>query len=186
MGKNFMIAILTGIGLMYVVLVLLFGSFSHPLTIILALPLSFGGAFIGLILCGMSMSMPAFIGLIMLVGIAAKNSILLVEYAMVAIKGGMKREDALVEASRKRARPIVMTTIAMGAGMIPVAIGIDSFRQPMAVAVIGGLITSTLLSLLYVPVVYVLIDKMSNFFIKIFAPMFRAQGKDTPETKPAE
>lgn len=186
MGKNFMIAILTGIGLMYVVLVLLFGSFSHPLTIILALPLSFGGAFIGLILCGMSMSMPAFIGLIMLVGIAAKNSILLVEYAMVAIKGGMKREDALVEASRKRARPIVMTTIAMGAGMIPVAIGIDSFRQPMAVAVIGGLITSTLLSLLYVPVVYVLIDKMSNFFIKLFAPMFRAQGKDEPETRPAE
>ncbi|MBP2160682.1 MULTISPECIES: efflux RND transporter permease subunit [Asticcacaulis] len=186
MGKNFVVAILTGIGLMYVVLVLLFGSFSHPLTIILALPLSFGGAFIGLILCGMSMSMPAFIGLIMLVGIAAKNSILLVEYAMVAIKGGMKREDALIEASRKRARPIIMTTVAMGAGMIPVAVGIDSFRQPMAVAVIGGLITSTLLSLLYVPVVYVLIDKVSNFFIKLFAPLFRAQGKDQPETKPAE
>ncbi len=186
MGKNFVVAILTGIGLMYVVLVLLFGSFSHPLTIILALPLSFGGAFIGLILCGMSMSMPAFIGLIMLVGIAAKNSILLVEYAMVAIKGGMKREDALVEASRKRARPIVMTTIAMGVGMIPVAVGIDSFRQPMAVAVIGGLITSTLLSLLYVPVVYVLIDKVSNFFGKLISPLFRAQGKDEPETKPAE
>jgi hydrophobic/amphiphilic exporter-1 (mainly G- bacteria), HAE1 family len=186
MGKNFMIAILTGVGLMYVVLVLLFGSFSHPLTIILALPLSFGGAFIGLILCGMSMSMPAFIGLIMLVGIAAKNSILLVEYAMVAIKGGMKREEALIEASRKRARPIVMTTIAMGVGMVPVAVGIDSFRQPMAVAVIGGLITSTLLSLLVVPVIYVLIDKVSNFFGKLISPLFHAQGKDEVETKPAE
>jgi HAE1 family hydrophobic/amphiphilic exporter-1 len=178
MGQNFMVAILTGIGLMYVVLVLLFGSFSHPLTIILALPLCIGGAFIALTACHMSLSMPAFIGLIMLVGIAAKNSILLVEYAMVSIKGGMTRHEALLESARKRARPIVMTTVAMGAGMIPVAVGNDSFRQPMAVAVIGGLITSTLLSLLFVPVAYVLIDKLSNFIVKPFSKMLQAEGKE--------
>ncbi len=180
MIPNFMIAILTGIGLMYVVLVLLFGSFSHPLTILLALPLCYGGAFIALIACHMSISMPSLIGLIMLTGIAAKNSILLVEYAMVSIKGGMERTAALVEAARKRARPIVMTTVAMGAGMLPVAVGNDSFRQPMAVAVIGGLITSTLLSLLIVPVIYVLIDKMSNFFGKMISPALRAEREERP------
>ncbi len=184
MIPNFIIAILTGIGLMYIVLVLLFGSFSHPITILMALPVSFGGAFIALIACRMSLSMPSLIGLIMLTGIAAKNSILLVEYALVAIKGGMSRAKALEEAASKRARPIVMTTVAMGAGMIPVAIGNDSFRQPMAVAVIGGLITSTLLSLLFIPVMYTLIDQVSNFFGKMISPAFQAQGKDEAEGEP--
>lgn len=186
MIPNFIIAILTGIALMYVVLVLLFGSFWHPLTILWALPLCFGGAFIALIACRMSMSMPSLIGLIMLTGIAAKNSILLVEYAMVAMKAGMPRFEALIEATHKRARPIVMTTVAMGAGMMPVTISDDSFRQPMAVAVVGGLITSTLLSLLFVPVAYVLIDKLSNFWGKIFSPMFAAQGKEDEDITPAE
>ena len=186
MVPNFIAAILTGIALMYVVLVLLFGSFSHPFTILLALPLCFGGAFIGLILAQMSMSMPTYIGLIMLVGIAAKNSILLVEYAMVAIKEGMGRTEALFEAAKKRARPIVMTTVAMGAGMIPVAIGNDAFRQPMAVTVIGGLITSTLLSLVFVPATYTIIDEISHFFGKMISPMFHAQGKDEPEETTAE
>jgi multidrug efflux pump subunit AcrB len=186
MVPNFIAAILTGIALMYVVLVLLFGSFSHPFTILLALPLCFGGAFIGLILAQMSMSMPTYIGLIMLVGIAAKNSILLVEYAMVAIKGGMERTEALFEAAKKRARPIVMTTVAMGAGMIPVAVGNDAFRQPMAVTVIGGLITSTLLSLVFVPATYTIIDEISHFFGKMISPMFHAQGKDEPEETTAE
>ncbi|HTN40448.1 MAG TPA: efflux RND transporter permease subunit [Asticcacaulis sp.] len=179
MVPNFIIAILTGILLMYVVLVLLFGSFSHPITILLALPLCFGGAFIALIMCRMSMSMPSLIGLIMLTGIAAKNSILLVEYAMMAMKDGMSRAEALIESAHKRARPIVMTTVAMGAGMLPVAVGSDSFRQPMAVAVIGGLITSTLLSLLFVPVAYELVDKMSNFFGKFIN--IKAEGKDEAE-----
>jgi multidrug efflux pump subunit AcrB len=186
MVPNFIAAILTGIALMYVVLVLLFGSFSHPFTILLALPLCFGGAFIGLILAQMSMSMPTYIGLIMLVGIAAKNSILLVEYAMVAIKGGMERTEALFEAAKKRARPIVMTTVAMGAGMIPVAVGNDAFRQPMAVTVIGGLITSTLLSLVFVPATYTIIDEISHFFGKMISPFFHAQGKDEPEETTAE
>ena len=179
MIPNFIIAILTGVMLMYVVLVLLFGSFSHPVTILLALPLCFGGAFIALIACRMSMSMPSLIGLIMLTGIAAKNSILLVEYAMMSMKQGMSRAEALIESAHKRARPIVMTTVAMGAGMLPVAVGSDSFRQPMAIAVIGGLITSTLLSLLFVPVAYELVDKASNFFGKFIN--IKAEGKDDPE-----
>ena len=183
MGINMALSLATGVLLMYVVLVLLFGSFSHPLTIILALPLCYGGAFIALILCHMAVSMPSLIGLIMLTGIAAKNSILLVEYAMVAMKDGMARHEALIESAKKRARPIIMTTVAMGAGMIPVAIGHNSFRQPMAVAVIGGLITSTLLSLLFVPVAYVLVDKMSNFFGKFISPMFEAQGKDEDDER---
>jgi HAE1 family hydrophobic/amphiphilic exporter-1 len=180
MVPNFIIAIATGIGLMYVVLVLLFGSFSHPFTVLMALPVSYGGAFVGLIMFHMSISMPSLIGLIMLTGIAAKNSILLVEYAMVAMKSGMTRLDALMQAARKRARPIVMTTVAMGAGMIPVAVGNDSFRQPMAIAVIGGLITSTLLSLLFIPVMYTIVDQISNFFGKMIAPAFHAQGKEEP------
>jgi len=178
MVPNFIIAILTGIGLMYIVLVLLFGSFSHPMTIMMALPLCYGGAFIGLIACGMSLSMPSYIGLIMLTGIAAKNSILLVEYAMVEMKSGVPRVEALMDAARKRARPIIMTTVAMGAGMIPVAIGNDSFRQPMAVAVIGGLITSTLLSLLFIPVMYTIVDQVSQVFGKWISPAFHAQGKE--------
>ena len=186
MVPNFIAAILTGIALMYVVLVLLFGSFSHPITILLALPLCFGGAFIALILCRMSLSMPTYIGLIMLVGIAAKNSILLVEYAMVSMKEGLPRTEALMEAARKRARPIIMTTVAMGAGMIPVALGNDAFRQPMAVTVIGGLITSTLLSLLFVPASYTVIDQISHFFGKMISPLFHAQGKDDPEEAPEE
>ena len=184
MVPNFIIAILTGIGLMYVVLVLLFGSISHPFTILMALPVSFGGAFIALIMCHMTISMPSLIGLIMLTGIAAKNSILLVEYAMVSIKSGMTRTEALMQAARKRARPIVMTTVAMGAGMIPVALGDDSFRQPMAVAVIGGLITSTLLSLLFVPAMYTIIDQISHFFGGMISPFFHAQGKEEPQPKP--
>lgn len=178
MVPNFIIAILTGIGLMYIVLVLLFGSFSHPLTVMMALPLCYGGAIIALLMCHMSLSMPSYIGLIMLTGIAAKNSILLVEYAMVSMKQGASRIEALMDAARKRARPIVMTTVAMGAGMIPVAIGHDSFRQPMAVAVIGGLITSTLLSLLFIPVMYTIIDQISHLFGKAISPRFQAQGKE--------
>jgi len=184
MVPNFFAAIGTGVGLMFMVLVLLFGSFMRPLVIILSLPLCYGGAFVALILCHMTISMPSLIGLIMLTGIAAKNAILLVEYAMVAQKGGMPRFDALIESARKRARPIVMTTVAMGAGMLPVAIGNDSFRQPMAVAVIGGLITSTLLSLLFVPVLYTIFDRFSNWLGKIFH--IEAQGKDEAEPHNAE
>ncbi|WKL57091.1 efflux RND transporter permease subunit [Asticcacaulis sp. ZE23SCel15] len=181
MATGFMIAISTGIMLMYVVLVLLFKSFTHPVTILTALPLSFGGAFFLLLVTGKSMSMPALIGLIMLTGIAAKNSILLVEYAIEAIKHGMTRHDGLMDAAHKRARPILMTTVAMGAGMLPIAVGWGAdvaFRSPMAIAVIGGLITSTLLSLLFVPVAYTFIDDISQFFGRHTKKYFTAEGKE--------
>lgn len=165
---SFGLAMLTGVLCIYIVLVLLFKDFLHPVTILCALPLSLGGAFVGLLIAQKSFSMPSLIGLIMLMGIATKNSILLVEYAIVARRDhGMSRFDALLDACHKRARPIIMTTIAMGAGMLPIAIGFGaadpSFRSPMSIAVIGGLITSTVLSLLVVPVVFTYLDDLEHF-----------------------
>lgn len=159
---SFGLAMLTGVMCVYIVLVLLFKDFLQPVTILAALPLSMGGAFVALLLTHSSFSMPSLIGLLVLMGIVTKNSILLVEYAIVARRDhGMSRINALMDACHKRARPIVMTTIAMGAGMLPLAMGFGSdpsFRAPMATAVIGGLITSTLLSLLVVPVVFTYVD----------------------------
>jgi multidrug efflux pump subunit AcrB len=163
MATGFALAMLTGILCIYIVLVMLFKAFLHPITILAALPLSFGGAFFGLLVTGKMLSMPSFIGLLMLMGVATKNSILLVDYAIEARrKYGMSRLDALLDACHKRARPIVMTSIAMGAGMLPIALGWGaadtSFRAPMAVAVIGGLVTSTVLSLLVIPPVFTMVD----------------------------
>jgi multidrug efflux pump subunit AcrB len=165
---SFGLAMLTGVLCIYIVLVLLFKDFLHPVTILSALPLSLGGAFVGLLLAQKSFSMPSLIGLIMLMGIATKNSILLVEYAIVARRDhGLGRFEALLDACHKRARPIIMTTIAMVAGMVPIAVGWGaadpSFRSPMAVAVIGGLFTSTVLSLLVVPVVFEYVDDTEHW-----------------------
>ena len=159
-------ALLAGIFLIYGVMVLLFGSFFKPITILSALPLSLGGAFLALLVGGMGLFLPSLIGFLMLMGLAAKNSILLVEYAIEREREGMSQHDALIEACRERARPIVMTTVAMAAGMLPTAFALEKgaeFRQPMAVAVIGGLITSTLLSLVLVPVVYRFVDDFENW-----------------------
>jgi HAE1 family hydrophobic/amphiphilic exporter-1 len=178
MGLGFAMALFTGVLLMYGVLVLLFRSFTHPITIQAALPLAIGGAFALLLITGRNLSMPALIGIMMLMGIAAKNSILLVEYALEAMKDGMPRYEALLEAAHKRARPIVMTTVAMGVGMLPVAMGLGAdaeFRSPMAVAVIGGLISSTLLSLLYVPVVFTMVDDIRGWTMKRVSTRFAAQ-----------
>lgn len=162
--SSFGLAMFTGVLCIYMVLVLLFKDFLQPVTILAALPLSIGGALLGLLLTRNALSMPSLIGLLMLMGIAVKNSILLVEYAVVARhKQGMSRIDALVDACRKRAKPIIMTTIAMGVGMLPLALGMGadpSFRSPMAIAVIGGLITSTLLSLLVIPAVFTYVDDL--------------------------
>ncbi|QTD45195.1 efflux RND transporter permease subunit [Ottowia testudinis] len=171
MGELFLgfgLAMLTGILCIYLVLVLLFHHVLHPITILAALPLSLGGAFVGLLLAGKSLSMPSLIGLIMLMGVATKNSILLVEYAILARREhGLNRFEALMDACHKRARPIIMTTLAMGAGMLPIAIGWGgsdpSFRSPMAVAVIGGLITSTFLSLLVIPAVFTYVDDVAEW-----------------------
>ncbi|RLZ07721.1 efflux RND transporter permease subunit [Acinetobacter sp. 2JN-4] len=164
--SSFGLAMLTGVLCIYVVLVLLFKDFLQPITILVALPLSLGGAFVLLLLAKSSFSMPSLIGLIMLMGIASKNSILLVDYAIIARnEKGYSRFNALLDACHKRARPIIMTTLAMGAGMLPIALGIGtdpSFRSPMAISVIGGLITSTFLSLLVIPVVYTFIDDINR------------------------
>lgn len=175
---GFGIAMVTGILAIYVVLVLLFKDFLQPLTILAALPLSLGGAFVGLLVAGQSFSLSSLIGLIMLMGIATKNSILLVEYAIESRRGhpnaegqptteAKSRVDALVDAGHKRARPVIMTTLAMGAGMLPIALGFGdadpTFRSPMAVAVIGGLITSTVLSLLVIPAVYTIVDDLASW-----------------------
>ncbi|MQZ29840.1 efflux RND transporter permease subunit [Acinetobacter haemolyticus] len=166
--SSFGLAMLTGVLCIYVVLVLLFKDFLQPITILVALPLSLGGAFVLLLLAQSSFSMPSLIGLIMLMGIASKNSILLVDYAIIARnEKGYSRFNALLDACHKRARPIIMTTLAMGAGMLPIALGIGtdpSFRSPMAISVIGGLITSTFLSLLVIPVVYTFIDDIHQKF----------------------
>jgi len=179
---GFATAMVAGILAIYVVLVLLFKDFFQPITILVALPLSLGGAFVGLLLAGQAFSMSSLIGLIMLMGIATKNSILLVDYAIESRRGHVSpdgttivrpfsRTEAVLDACHKRSRPVIMTTLAMGAGMLPVAMGFGSadpsFRSPMAVAVIGGLITSTVLSLLVIPVVYTLIDDLEKGIRKL-------------------
>jgi multidrug efflux pump subunit AcrB len=160
--ESFGLAMATGVLCIYIVLVLLFKDFVQPVTILAALVLSVPGAFLALFVTGKAISMSSMIGLIMLMGIATKNSILLVDYVILARRDhGLDRWNALLDACRKRARPIVMTTIAMGAGMLPIAIGLGtdpSFRAPMAIVVIGGLITSTFLSLLVIPVVFTFVD----------------------------
>jgi multidrug efflux pump subunit AcrB len=167
---GFGIAMLTGVMCIYIVLVLLFRDFVQPATILVSLVLSIPGAFLALFLTRTSLSMPSMIGLIMLMGIATKNSILLIDYVILARRDhGLNRWEALLDACRKRARPIVMTTIAMGAGMMPIAIGLGtdpSFRAPMAIVVIGGLITSTFLSLLVIPVVFTYVDDAHQWFMR--------------------
>ncbi len=167
-------AMATGILCVFCVLVLLFKDFCQPITILSALPLSIGGAVVALLLTGGQLGLPALIGIVMLMGIVTKNSILLVEYTIVSMRDrGLSRHDAIIDACHKRARPIVMTTIAMIAGMLPIAFGLggdSSFRQPMAIAVVGGLITSTALSLLVVPVTFTYVHrlevKIKNLFRK--------------------
>ena len=172
--SGFVIAMSVGVVCILGVLILLFGRILQPFTILMALPLSIGGAFVGLVITNSSLSMPSMIGFIMLMGIATKNSILLVDYALIAQRRGLARFEAIVDSCRKRARPIIMTTIAMGAGMLPLVFGWGdadpTFRRPMAAAVLGGLVTSTLLSLVVIPVVYTLMDDLSGWFGKWLKP----------------
>jgi len=163
---GFAIAILSAIGLVYSVMVLLFRSFFKPFVILSALPTAIGGAFLALLLTDQPLSIPSLTGFLMLMGLAAKNSILLVEYAIERERAGAGQRAALIEACRERARPIVMTTLAMAAGMLPTALTLgkgSEFRQPMAVAVIGGLMTSTVLSLVLIPVVYEFVDDFERW-----------------------
>jgi len=165
---GFVIALLTGIFCVYAVLVLLFKDWLQPITILSAVPLSVGGAFIALLLAGSELSLPAMIGLVMLLGIVTKNSILLVDFAIMALQEPhTSKHSAILDACSKRVRPVLMTSVAMIAGMLPLAFGFGgdaSFRQPMAIAVIGGLVTSTALSLLVVPVVF---SYMTGFELRL-------------------
>ncbi|MFK0277724.1 efflux RND transporter permease subunit [Ensifer sp. NPDC090286] len=165
MFRNFALALLAGILMVVAVLILLFKDFLQPVTILVALPLSIGGAALALILFGAALDLSSMIGILMLMGIVCKNSILLVDYAIECRNEGADRRTALLTAGVTRARPIIMTTIAMVAGMVPAVIGVGAgatFRAPMAVAVIGGLITSTMLSLVFVPVMFTVMDDINT------------------------
>jgi HAE1 family hydrophobic/amphiphilic exporter-1 len=169
--NNFLLALVAGILMVFAVLVLLFARVFQPITILSALPLSLGGAVIALMLTGKPFSLPVVIGFLMLMGIVGKNSILLVDFAIEEIRAGKSRSEALLEAGHKRARPIIMTTVAMVAGMLPVAFSLanSGFRSSMGIAVIGGLITSTALTLLVVPAVFTLVDDVERWLAPRFA-----------------
>jgi HAE1 family hydrophobic/amphiphilic exporter-1 len=143
--------------LMYLVLVIQFGSFLDPLAILLSLPLSLIGVMLALLVTGSTLNLMSMIGVILLMGIVAKNAILLIDFAKWSEESGMDRREALIEAGRVRLRPILMTTFALIAGMVPVALGLGEgadFRAPLGRAVIGGVLTSTLLTLLVIPTIY--------------------------------
>ncbi|MEK7216905.1 MAG: efflux RND transporter permease subunit, partial [Chloroflexota bacterium] len=163
-------ALLLAIVFVYMVLASQFGSFLHPFTIMLSLPLAFGGAFMGLLVFRKPLDVMGMIGIIMLMGLVTKNAILLIDFVLQARRSGMPRHDAVLQAGVTRLRPILMTTLAMIAGMLPVALGItgpgSGWRSPMAITVVGGLITSTLLTLVVVPVVYTLLDDIQQFVVR--------------------
>ncbi|WP_375311590.1 efflux RND transporter permease subunit [Bradyrhizobium sp. A5] len=163
LSSGFATAITAGLMMVYAVLVLLFGTFLQPITILFSLPLSIGGAIAALLVTGKQLTTPVWIGILMLMGIVTKNAIMLVEFAIEAIHAGKPRDEAMIDAGMKRARPIVMTTIAMAAGMMPSALAVGAggeFRSPMALAVIGGLIFSTILSLVFVPAMFMVMDDL--------------------------
>jgi len=177
----------------YMVLVLLFGDFLHPLTIMVALPFSLGGAFFALLITHKELGLYALIGIVLLMGLVSKNSILLVDYALLNQKEGKSTYRAVLDSGVARLRPILMTTIAMIAGMLPIALGLGAgseLRSPMAIAVIGGLATSTLLTLVVVPVIFTYIDSLQD---RLSRTVFRranerqAEDEEQPErtTDPA-
>jgi multidrug efflux pump subunit AcrB len=166
LSEGFATAITAGLMMVYAVLVLLFGTFLQPITILFSLPLSIGGAIAALLLTGKQLTTPVWIGILMLMGIVTKNAIMLVEFAIEAIRAGKPRDVAMIDAGMKRARPIVMTTVAMVAGMMPSALAFGAggeFRSPMALAVIGGLLFSTVLSLVFVPAMFMMMDDIGAF-----------------------
>jgi hydrophobe/amphiphile efflux-1 (HAE1) family protein len=170
LADGFLTTMITGLMMVYAVLVLLFGTFLQPLTILFSLPLSIGGAVVALLLSGKQLTIPVYIGILMLLGIVTKNAIMLVEFALESIHAGHPRDEAMIDAGMKRARPIVMTTIAMVAGMMPSALAVGDggeFRSPMALAVIGGLVFSTILSLVFVPAMFMVMDDFGSLIWRL-------------------
>jgi hydrophobe/amphiphile efflux-1 (HAE1) family protein len=183
--ESFAQAMIAGLMMVYAVLVLLFGSFLQPITILFSLPLSIGGAIVALAIAQKAVSLPVVIGILMLMGIVTKNAIMLVDFAIEEMARGVPRTEAIIDAGRKRARPIIMTTIAMVGGMVPAALAVGSggeFRSPMAVAVIGGLISSTLLSLVFVPAVFAVMDDFGSLTWRLFSRFVGAV--DEPQGSP--
>ena len=181
---GFATAMGAGIMMVLCVLILLFGSFFLPITILASLPLSIGGVVLALQLTNNAVSMPVVIGILMLMGIVTKNSIMLVDFAVEQEKHGMPQIDAIVDAGRKRARPIIMTTLAMAAGMVPAALGTGEggeFRAPMAIAVIGGLLVSTLLSLIFIPSFYTLMDDLTHHASRLAGWILKPNEPDEPD-----
>ena len=180
---GFATAMGTGLMLVLVVLILLFGSVFHSVTILGSLPLAIGGVVAGLYFTNNAISMPVVIGILMLMGIVTKNAIMLVDFAIEEVKHGIPRAEAIIDAGRKRARPIVMTTIAMSAGMVPAAMALGDggeFRAPMAIAVIGGLLVSTFLSLVFVPSFFTIMDDASIVVAKVFRWLVKPNAVDEP------
>jgi multidrug efflux pump subunit AcrB len=188
LADGFATAMSAGLMMVYAVLVILFGSFLQPITILFSLPLSIGGAIGALLITGKQLTTPVWIGMLMLMGIVTKNAIMLVDFAIHSIGQGMARDAAVVDAGQKRARPIIMTTIAMVAGMLPSALSFGAggeFRSPMALAVIGGLVFSTLLSLVFVPAVFALMDDVSRLSWR-FSQRFIGTDDEGAHGAPAE
>ena len=184
LASGFITAITAGLMIVYAVLVLLFGTFLQPITILFSLPLSIGGAIGALMLTGKQLTIPVYIGMMMLMGIVTKNAIMLVEFAVEAIHAGTRRDEAIIDAGMKRARPIVMTTIAMVAGMMPSALAVGAggeFRSPMALAVIGGLVFSTVLSLLFVPAMFLVMDDVGAMFARLGRKLIVSSGEAADE-----
>ena len=180
LSEGFATAISAGLMMVYAVLVLLFGTFLQPITILFSLPLSIGGAILALLLTGKQLTTPVWIGILMLMGIVTKNAIMLVEFAVEAIRDGKPRDEAIIDAGMKRARPIVMTTIAMAAGMMPSALAFGAggeFRSPMALAIIGGLVFSTALSLLFVPAMFLLMDDVGALSWRFGRKLLTSNGE---------
>ena len=180
LSAGFATAMTAGLMMVYAVLVLLFGTFLQPITILFSLPLSIGGAIAALLLTGKQLTVPVWIGMLMLMGIVTKNAIMLVEFAVEAMRDGKPREEAIIDAGMKRARPIVMTTIAMVAGMMPSALAFGAggeFRSPMALAVIGGLVFSTVLSLVFVPAMFILMDDIGAFIWRFGKKLLVSHGE---------
>ncbi|MFC6487097.1 efflux RND transporter permease subunit [Nitratireductor sp. GCM10026969] len=175
--ESFAVAMGSGIMLVLVVLILLFGSVLAPWTILASLPLSIGGVAAGLWLSGSAISLPVVIGILMLMGIVTKNAIMLLDFAIEREAHGLSRLDAVIEACSERVRPIVMTTLAMTGGMIPSALGVGDggeFRSPMAIAVIGGLLASTLLSLIVIPSLHLIVSGFGDRIARIFKPFLQS------------
>jgi HAE1 family hydrophobic/amphiphilic exporter-1 len=182
--SSFFYAMAAGLMLVLVVLILLYSDIFQPITILLSLPLSIGGAVGALMVTGHGISLPVVIGILMLIGIVTKNAILLVDFAIEEIHRGVPRREALIGAGLKRAQPIVMTTIAMSAGMLPAALGGasgDGFRVPMAIAVIGGLAASTALSLVFVPAVFTYLDDLEHILGRFFGRFVTGRRDPAPE-----